>query len=218
MTATATAAAGVLSAVIVLAGCGAAAEVTAANVASAKAPAVQTTAGSSHPGPAPSAPAGGGTGTAVPPTSPPSTGGSARFGTVDRADPTAVAEAMLDAAFSSDTTADATPFAAVRRSLTWYKPAAAARVLASAPTGPVGAEWITWTAHKATTTVVVQTNTDPGAPADTATSADRQFNVIVTPHGEDGWTTAPDQYQCFVTLTRTSPTGPWQVANLQTAQ
>lgn len=213
-TATATAATALLSAVIVLAGCGTTpTEVTATNP-----PATPTSTAGSGPSPQQPAPAGASTTTTTSTPVTPAVTTAASAGTVNRSDPTAVAEAMLDTTFRSNTTTDTSPYTAVKRSLAWFTPAAAARVLASAPTSPVGAEWITWTAHEVTTSVAVHINTDPGAPADTATSADRQFNVTVTPHGEDGWTTAPDQYQCFVTLTRTSPTGAWQVSNLQTAQ
>ncbi|MDQ2729058.1 MAG: hypothetical protein M3Y91_14645 [Actinomycetota bacterium] len=138
------------------------------------------------------------------------------FGSVNRTDPTAVAEAVLEANFGSNTTTDTSPFDAVKRSLIWYTPAGAAQVLASAPTGPAGAEWTTWTQHKVTATVTVQVNHDSGAPPDTPTASYRQFNVLVTPHGADGWTSPPDQYQCFVTLTTPGPGSPWQVATIQT--
>ena len=53
------------------------------------------------------------------------------------ADPNAVADAMLEATFTVNTDTDVTPFAAVKRSLVWYTPAEANKVLASAPTGEV---------------------------------------------------------------------------------
>ena len=65
--------------------------------------------------------------------------------------------------------------------------------------------------------MTVQLNSDSGAPPDTAATADRQFNVLVTPHGADGWTAPPDQYQCFVTLTRPGGSSPWQVYDLRTS-
>lgn len=139
------------------------------------------------------------------------------FGSVDGSDPTAVAEAMVTAAFTSSTRTDTRPFDATRRALIWYTPTAVAKVRAEAPTGPVGAEWITWTAHKVTTAVQVGISHDAGAPADTPTGADRQLQVRVTPRGADGWTSAPEVYQCFVTLTRVGA-GPWQVADLAVTQ
>lgn len=153
---------------------------------------------------------------AVPATAPsPTTTSPSPFGTANRLDATGAAEAMLEANFTSNTTIDTTPFDATRRALAWYAPAAAAKVLAEAPTGPVGAEWITWTDHKVVTHATVQVNTDPGAPPDTATTADRQFNVLVAPHGADGWSAPTDQYQCFVTLGRADASSPWQVTDLQ---
>lgn len=150
------------------------------------------------------------------PTSAPTTT-AAGDGNVDSSNPTAVAVAAITANWTSNTVVDHGPFDATLRSLVWYTPAAAAKVRASAPTGPPGATWDTWAAHRATTTVAVQLNHDPGAPADTATAAYRQFNVTVTPHGNDGWTSTPENYQVFVTLTRTSPGAPWQVASFEVA-
>ncbi len=58
-----------------------------------------------------------------------------------------MAEAMLKANFTSNTTTDTSPFDATKRALVWYAPAEAAKVLAEAPTGSPGADWITWTQH-----------------------------------------------------------------------
>jgi hypothetical protein len=143
-------------------------------------------------------------------TTPPSA-----FGGVDRSNATAVAVAMIDGTFTSNTTTDTSQQNAIVRSAIWYTPSAAANLRSQAPPSSPGAEWIAWTAHHATTTVTTTVNHDSGAPSDTSTTAYRQFTVDVTPHGDDGWTTAPDMYTCFVTLTRTTPTGPWEVATLE---
>lgn len=143
--------------------------------------------------------------------------GGGGFGSVDRSNPTAVAAAAVTTAFTSNARTDTGPFDATRRALIWYTPVAAGKVLAAAPTGPVGAEWLTWTAHQVATTVGVSIDHDAGAPPDTAVAADRQLQVSVTPHGAGGYTTRPDVYQCFVTLTRTGG-GPWQVAGLEVTQ
>jgi hypothetical protein len=42
--------------------------------------------------------------------------------------------------------------------------------------------------------------------------------VTVTPQGSNGWTTPPDEYQCFIVLTRPAAHGAWQVSSLQTDQ
>jgi hypothetical protein len=139
------------------------------------------------------------------------------FGNVDRENASAVAAGMLKANFTSNTTMDTSPFNAIERGLVWDTPTEAASVRASAPTGSPGAEWTVWSRHHVTTTVSVQVAQDSGAPQDTATTAYRQYGVQVTPHGRDGWTSAPDLYACFVTLARTGA-GPWQVSNLETDQ
>jgi hypothetical protein len=153
--------------------------------------------------------------TSTPGSSSTSTTAPAGFGNVDRASATAVAKAMLVTTFTSNTTKDETPQAAVARSEIWYTPAGAAAVRSGLATGPVGAQWIEWTAHKVVTTVAVTVASDTDAPPDTATTAARQLTVTVTPHGASGWTSAPDYYICFVRLVR-SGSGPWQVSSLET--
>ena len=151
------------------------------------------------------------------PTSPNATT-SADYGSVDRSNATAVAEAAITANWTSNTTTDAGPFVATLRSLIWFAPAAAAKVRSHPPTGPAGAQWSTWAAHRATTTVATVLDPDAGAPPDTPTAAYRSFEVTVTAHGQAGWTAPASHYQCFVTLTRTSASAPWQVAVFEVAQ
>lgn len=129
-----------------------------------------------------------------------------------------MAAAAIVANWTSDTAVDAAPFAATLRSLIWYTPAAAAKVRSHPPTGPAGVQWSTWSAHRATTTVATRLDHDAGAPPDTPTAAYRSFEVTVTPHGQAGWTAPASHYQCFVTLTRTSASAPWQVAVFEVAQ
>jgi hypothetical protein len=122
---------------------------------------------------------------------------------------------MLVATFTSNTRKDKSPQAAVKRSAIWYTPSDGTAVRAELATGPVGAQWIEWTAHKVVTAVTVIAVGDTGAPPDTATTAARQLIVKVTPHGQRGWNSMPDYYICFVRLVRSTP-GPWDVSNLQT--
>lgn len=140
------------------------------------------------------------------------------YGSVDRSIATAVATAAVTANWTSNTSSDSGPFAATLRSLIWYTPAAAAKVRAHPPTGPVGEQWERWAAHRAVTSAGLQATPDAGAPPDTATAAYRSFAVTVTAHGQDGWTAVPSRYQCFVTLTRPSATAPWQVAGFEVTQ
>lgn len=134
---------------------------------------------------------------------------------VNLMDASAVATALLETTFTYNTNLDTSPFDAMKRSLVFYTPAEAAKVLAAAPTGSPGDQWIVWSAHKATTTVTVNDEADAGAPPDTTTAAYKQYLVQVTPHGTAGWTAAPTRYVCFVTLARPNATAPWQVSDLQ---
>jgi len=126
-----------------------------------------------------------------------------------------VADAMLQTTFTVDTVTDQSPFAAVRRSLVWYTPAEANRVIGSAPTGSPGAQWTLWTQHHVTTTVTVSPpQGEAGAPPDQPTLVHRIYIVTQTPTGTGGWTAPPNKYICYVILARNG-TGPWQVSSLQ---
>ncbi len=75
-----------------------------------------------------------------------------------------------------------------------------------------GGQWSTWRAHCAYTLVVVTFGRDNGGPADTATAADRQLVVSVTPVGRDGWQDAPSRLVVFVHLT--GGPGHWKAAEV----
>jgi hypothetical protein len=198
----------VAAAVVLVAGCA----TTTSRVAAGDPP--STTASASRPSTAATAAAPSTTAASASSTST----GAASYGPVNRAEPTAVAEALLAATFTSDTATDTSPQNAVIRSLIWYTAAEAATIRSEEPTGPAGAQWTLWAAHHVSTSVAVAVNHDPGAPADTATVAYRQFAVTVTPQGSNGWTTPPDVYECFIVLTRPATHGVWQVSSLQTDQ
>lgn len=146
---------------------------------------------------------------ATPPPAPP----VASAAGVNTADPNAVADAMLEATFTVNTAVDVNPFAAVKRSLVWYTPEEANKVLASAPTGSPGAQWTLWAKHQVTTTVTVSPP-QGGGPPDQPTLVYRAYIVTQTPTGTGGWTAPPNKYICYVILARNG-TGPWQIANLQ---
>jgi hypothetical protein len=195
------------TAVILLAGCG----TSTSKVVAASPPSATTSASGLTAAP---------TATTAPPAASTSstTTGAASYRQVNRAEPTAVAEALLTATFMSNTTTDTRPQDAVNRSLIWYTATEAETIRSEEPTGPAGAEWTLWAAHHVVTSVAIAINHDSGAPADTATVAYRQFAVTVTPHGSNGWTTSPDIYECFIVLTRPAPHGVWQVSSLKTDQ
>jgi hypothetical protein len=193
-------------AISTLAGCGSSAKTVTAPATTAVKPAVTRPSSSSSAASSTSASSSTSTSTTTAP---------AAYGTVDRTSATAVAEAMLRTTFTNNTTKDSSPQDAVARSEIWYTPPGAAAVQVGLATGPVGDQWIVWTAHQVVTTVAVSVSQDTDAPPDTATAAARQITVTVIPHGANGWTSTPDYYICFVRLVR-SGAGPWEVSSLET--
>ena len=137
---------------------------------------------------------------------------------VDRQSPVAVGEAFARATYTFDTAAEASTNPATARSTVWCTPSLEAKMLASLPEGSPGAQWIEWTAHKAVTTVAVRWAPDPGAPHQTTTAAYESYDLTVRPHGEHGWTGAPDYYVMWVTLSRTGAKAPWEVADFEVQQ
>jgi len=115
-------------------------------------------------------------------------------------DPDVVADAALTAAYGSDTRTDISPLDAQRRALAWLGGGYAAAVRATSPSSAPGAVWNT---------------TADDHPADTATTAERQYTVTQTPVGP-GWTGSSVTVDTYVELTRT-PTGRWQVTQLSQA-
>lgn len=125
--------------------------------------------------------------------------------------------AALTALHTSDTTTDRSPRDAFQRALPLLggQLAADIRTSTTQPTAP-GAQWAQWAAHRAYTVVTLARAGDDGAPADTVTTAYRQWTVTVTPVGRDHWQTTPVRLVTFTVLTRT-PTG-WGVTDLAETQ
>jgi hypothetical protein len=88
-------------------------------------------------------------------------------------------------------------------------------MLAELPQGSPGGQWIDWSTHKAVTTVAVDWAPQSGAPLETTEAAYESYDVTVTPHGEHGWTGAPDYYVLWVTLSRTGLKTAWEVASFE---
>ncbi len=80
---------------------------------------------------------------------------------------------------------------------------------------PGGARWSTLTDHHGYTTPTLAENHDGGRPPDTPTTAVRSWAVTITGHSADSWTAPMGTALVFVSLTRTSPTTPWQVSGVQ---
>ena len=137
------------------------------------------------------------------------------YGGVDRHNAVAVGKAFVRASYTFDTATQASTNPATVRSTLWCTPSLRAKMLAELPQGSPGGQWIDWTAHKAVTTVAVEWAPQSGAPPETTKAAYESFNVTVTPHGEHGWTGAPDYYVLWLTLSRTGPKKPWEVASFE---
>ncbi len=145
-------------------------------------------------------------------TRPSPTAGLPGTATLTSPDPGVVAVAALTVAYSADTVTDASPLDAQRRALPWFGGGYAAALGAAndAAAGP-GAAWNSWSARRARLVVHVAAAADDH-PADTATTADRQYLLTQTPTAP-GWTGPAVSVAVYVGLTRT-PGGRWQVTEL----
>jgi len=170
-------------------------------------------------------PAGNGTSasrTSTEPTTPAVTIPTGRAGTprpglptgVDGNSADAVTKAALTTMWTIDTTIDTTQYDATARAFPYLTTEYAAKLKDGRPRSAPGAQWQTWTDHTAWTTVTLSPTEDAGRPADTPTTAYRQYTVTATPHGTDGWTGDPIETTAFVTLTRNN--GPWKISSVQT--
>ncbi|WTW93784.1 hypothetical protein OG216_10505 [Streptomycetaceae bacterium NBC_01309] len=132
---------------------------------------------------------------------------------VAQSDATAVSSAALTVVFTYDTTTDTTAQDAVLRAQPWMTEAYAAVQREHVSVSPPGADWTTWTEHRAYTAPVLERGRDQ-APTDTATTAYRQWIVRYTPTGRDGWKGSEATVVVFAVLTRPSVTDPWRVSDM----
>jgi hypothetical protein len=135
-------------------------------------------------------------------------------GKVDGQDPDAVATAALAVMYASDTQTDTTPHDATVRAAPYLTPTYAAELEDAQPHAAPGAQWQNWTDHHAYTTATITPAQDSGRPADTATTAYRQYTVAATAHGDNGYRDTEQVGTAFVQLTRTGGK-PWRVGTLQ---
>ncbi|GAA1377110.1 hypothetical protein ACFPK5_00275 [Streptomyces beijiangensis] len=139
-------------------------------------------------------------------------GGIPRPSSVNGSDATAVSRAALTVMTTYDTTLDTTLADASRRTAEagWCTPTYTATLLSAQVHAAPGAQWSDWTAHRAYTTVQAQHTEQDGRPADTATTAYRQWTLTLTPTGRDGWTGPAEILVVFAELQRSS-SSPWQL-------
>jgi len=142
-------------------------------------------------------------------------GGLVDPATINQSDADAVGQAALTDMYRHDTSIDASPTDALRRSMPWLSARYQKTVTAAQPHGG-GSSWTSWATHKAYTQVTVTLEHDYGQPADTTTVASRVYAVTITPTGRDHWRGTPATTAVFLTLTRTDAQHPWRVDTLTT--
>jgi hypothetical protein len=136
---------------------------------------------------------------------------TASLQTLNRADPSAVGAWAAQTIWTIDTSTDTDTTDAELRAVPVFTAAYAAGLRAlPRPTSP-GSEWVSWAAHRATTTAVATLQHDSGAPVDTDTKAYRSYLITITFHTADGVPIAPKTDVQFITLTKQG--GAWSVAS-----
>lgn len=135
--------------------------------------------------------------------------------TVDRANPDSVATAFAVTLVAVDTKLDNRPNDAATRAATYATADLSAAMTASAPISAPGAEWTTIQSHQGWTRVTTSSPATLVAHADTPTEVWRAVTTVATPTGADGWVGSATKLTWTAQLTRTSPSGPWQVARFE---
>lgn len=143
------------------------------------------------------------------PASAPASSPAPAFGKIDQRDADAVSAAVLTTMWRIDTTTDRDHRDAVLRAAGWLSPAYLADLRAGSQVG-TDAAWTGWAAHRARTEPSLVAGRDQRQP-DTATHADRQWRLTVTPVGADGWRGRPLAMTVFVALRRDRRGAPWRV-------
>jgi hypothetical protein len=117
---------------------------------------------------------------------------------------------------SADTVVDDQPqHTAVRAAMAgWLTSALARAQLQASITAPPGAQWDTWTRHRAYVVVTANLSGDDHPP-DTATVAVRKVLVTEQAVGRDGWRDKPLTAVAAVVLKRVD--GEWRIDNDQTS-
>lgn len=133
---------------------------------------------------------------------------------VDEHDAGAVSKGALTAMFTYDTTLDEGRNDAGRRvaEAGWTTEKYAQQLRDAAARSAPGADWTTWAEHRAYTTVKLTAADEAGRPADTPTTAYRQWNVTVTPRSRDDWKGQAEAFTVFAELQRANPQAPWELA------
>ncbi|MDF2259481.1 hypothetical protein [Streptantibioticus ferralitis] len=131
--------------------------------------------------------------------------------TVNGQDPDAVSKAVIAVQWTVDSTIDSSQYQAELRSAPFLTADYLSALKSTPPLAAPGTQWSEWARHRAYTTVTARAEHDD-QPADSATLARRQWGIIVTPHGRDGWTGRPTTATVFVTMSRVGAKSPWLVS------
>lgn len=128
------------------------------------------------------------------------------------ADPSTVAAAYAQAAWTMDTATDRSPTDAQHRAATYAMPSLAQALTTGGPVGGGGAPWAQLASKHGWTTATTEATPAQDAP-DTPTTKARQVTTTITAHGDGGWTSttlyAPQVV--FVQLVP-APGGGWKVS------
>jgi len=123
-----------------------------------------------------------------------------------------VAKTFATIAYSSDTRTDTSPADAGKRAAPLATPELA-KALKAPRLDRVGADWSALVAARGFTVVKAIKNTDDGAPPGTATTEYASYVVTITPKPSGAARTVV----VYLQITRSTPTGPWAVAQLRGA-
>lgn len=141
-------------------------------------------------------------------------GGLPALDRLDHTDATAVSRAAVTIMWTVDARIDQGQRDAYLRAA----PLLTAQYAASLHAEPAGKNPPEWSDHEAYASVRVAQEQPKGDVApDTATTAHRYWQIIVTPTGRDGWEGQPVRASAFVTLVRQDDRSPWKVSAVGTA-
>jgi hypothetical protein len=130
--------------------------------------------------------------------------------------PDGVARAALEAMWSVDTATDHGWRDAELRAAPYLAPSYLAELRAAPATVNPGGEWTLWSTHRARTSALARPAGD-APPPDTATRAQRQDLVTLTPVGRDGWHGPARTLIVYTTLTRACLNAPWLLSGVEVA-
>ncbi|GAA2148906.1 hypothetical protein [Actinomadura napierensis] len=133
---------------------------------------------------------------------------------INQEDATAISRAAVQVMWTVDAAIDTGQLDAFKRAEPYLTPVYTAQLRTEAP-GDLPASW---RAHRAYAKVrLTRQPPESGVGPDSPILAHRQWLIVVTPTGRDGWTGPQVHAIAFVTLTRAAARGAWRVSTVTTA-